>query len=226
MKNSNKRKANIFGLAGLALVAGSVCILWLTFEPMLREEWRYFSTTERLAAAPVRLQAELPVGEDEDSRSMAAGFVEQVIRPVDEEFGIVIPKIGANAKVVANVDWKDGAVYQRALTQGVAHAAGTAVPGQPGNIFVFAHSGIDFYEAVRYNAVFYLLNKLEPGDEITLTYQRQKFLYRVTEQKIVAPEDISYLTGDPARETLTLMTCWPAGTTLRRLVVVAERVDR
>lgn len=226
MKNSNKRKVNIFGLAGLALVAGSVYILWSTFEPMLREEWRYFTTTERLTATPVRLQAELPVIEAESSQSMATEIAEQVIRPVDEEFGIVIPKIGANAKVVANVDWKDSGVYQRALTQGVAHAAGTAVPGQMGNIFVFAHSGIDFYEAVRYNAVFYLLNKLEPNDEITLTYQRKKFLYRVIEQKVVAPEDISYLTGDPARETLTLMTCWPAGTTLRRLVVVAERVDQ
>ena len=127
--------------------------------------------------------------------------------------------------LVANVDWKDAAVYQRALTQGVAHATGTAYPGQMGNIFVFAHSGIDFYEAVRYNAVFYLLNKLEPGDEITLIYQQRKFLYRVTEQKTVAPEAIGYLMGDPAKETLTLMTCWPAGTTLRRLVVVAERVN-
>ena len=223
MKNSSKWNAKIFGLAGLALVAGSVCILWLTFEPMLREEWRYFTTTEKLVTAAVELRSEQTAINETDRQPMAA---EKTIRPVDEEFGIVIPKIGANAKIVANVDWKDSAVYQRALTQGVAHAAGTAYPGQPGNIFVFAHSGIDFYEAVRYNAVFYLLNKLEPGDEITLIYQQRKFLYRVTEQKTVAPEAIGYLMGDPAKETLTLMTCWPAGTTLRRLVVVAERVSQ
>ena len=226
MKNSSKWNAKIFGLAGLALVAGSVCILWLTFEPMLREEWRYFTTTEKLVTAAVELRAEQTAIDETDRQPMAAEPAEKTIRPVDEEFGIVIPKIGANAKIVANVDWKDAAVYQRALTQGVAHATGTAYPGQMGNIFVFAHSGIDFYEAVRYNAVFYLLNKLEPGDEITLIYQQRKFLYRVTEQKTVAPEAIGYLMGDPAKETLTLMTCWPAGTTLRRLVVVAERVSQ
>lgn len=223
MKNSNKWYGRLAEAAGLVLMTGSVVIALMTFWPLLAEEWRY-QRSDQPSSARVVLQDESS-SEIEPVES-AISSEPAVVRPVDEEFGIVIPKIGANAAVVADVDWKDSAVYQRALTRGVAHAVGTAHPGESGNIFLFAHSGIDFYEAVRYNAVFYLINKLELGDEITLIYRKQKFIYRVTEQKIVASEDVEYITGHPDREALTLMTCWPAGTTLRRLVVVAERVNR
>lgn len=145
--------------------------------------------------------------------------------PVDEDFGIVIPKIGANARVIADVDWRDARVYQQALAQGVAQAQGTAHPGELGNVFLFSHSGVDFLEASRYNALFYLIDKLQLGDEITLFYHREKFLYRVTDKKKVAPEALDLLSGDSSQKTLTLMTCWPAGTTLKRLIVSATQIE-
>ena len=147
-----------------------------------------------------------------------------VIVPVDEDFGIIIPKIGANARVIPDVDWRDADVYQKALADGVAQAAGTARPGELGNVFLFSHSGVDFLEANRYNALFYLIDKLVTDDEITLLYRGEKFVYRVVEKKMVAPDSLEYLGGDNTTKTLTLMTCWPAGTTLKRLLVVAEQV--
>lgn len=143
--------------------------------------------------------------------------------PVDEDFGIVIPKIEANAKIVPNVDAENPAVYQRALTQGVAQAAGSSYPDEEGNIFIFAHSGQDLLQANRYNAVFYLLDKMEEGDEIDIFYQKQKYLYHVTGRYIVAPEEVSYMDDVPGKNTLTLMTCWPGGTTWKRLIVRAEQ---
>lgn len=144
------------------------------------------------------------------------------ITPVDDNFGIVIPKINANAKVIANVDPYNSAVYQVALTKGVAHALGTSFPGQPGNVFIFAHSSVDFFNATRYNSVFYLLNKLEKSDEIILYYNKEKFKYQVTEKKIVAASEVNYLTNVGDQKTVTLMTCWPPGTTLKRLIVIGE----
>lgn len=197
--------------AGAALVVVSVLVLLFTFFPVIKEEAKYQFLPKYNNA--------LVVTKEE------AGEKSDVIYPVDEEFGIVIPKISANAPVVPDVDWQDSQVYQRALTRGVAHAAGTAYPGEMGNVFIFSHSGVDFYEANRYNALFYLLNKLTAGDEIYVFYKKQKFVYKVAEQKIVSPEDVEYLTGNSAKKTLTLMTCWPAGTTLRRLIVIAEQVE-
>ena len=83
------------------------------------------------------------------------------IKPVNTDFSIVIPKIKVNAKVVKNVDPFDSRIYQKALTQGVAHAKGSGLPGFPGNTFIFAHSAINWFQASQYNSIFYLINKLE-----------------------------------------------------------------
>jgi len=145
------------------------------------------------------------------------------ITPKDLDFGIVIPKIGANVKVVENVDSRDPNNYQIALTKGVAHAKGTVTPDKSGNVFIFAHSAGNWYYANQYNAVFYLLNKLEKGDEIFLYYQNIKYQYQVDELKIVGADEVDYLKSNPSQKQLTLMTCWPPGTTLKRQLVIANQ---
>ena len=114
----------------------------------------------------------------------------------------------------------DSKIYQRALTQGVAHAKNTSTPDKNGNTFIFAHSAGNWYQANQFNAVFYLLNKLETGDEIIVYYQSQKYIYSVDEIKFVKPDEINYLSNQLNTNKLTLMTCWPPGTTLKRLVVI------
>ena len=164
-----------------------------------------------------------PVAKVEVNYRVGTSQVE--LQPVDTDFGIVIPKIGANAKVIAKVDPYNSLVYQRALTQGVAHAKTSSLPGQPGNVFIFSHSSVNFYEASRYNSIFYLLNKLEPGDEIRVYYQGQPIIYRVSETKIVSSSAVNYLQAGTRESGLTLMTCWPAGTTYKRLLVIAKLVN-
>lgn len=144
------------------------------------------------------------------------------LTPPNTEFAIMIPKIGATAGIVQGVNPYNSVIYQRALTQGIAHAEGTGVPGGGKNIFLFAHSSEDLLTATRFNSVFYLLHHLESGDEIKIWYQDLEHKYLVTESKLVAPDDISYLTKQTDQETLTLMTCWPPGTTLKRLIVIAK----
>ena len=165
-----------------------------------------------------------PVAKVEVNYRVGTSQVE--LQPVDTDFGIVIPKIGANAKVIAKVDPYNSLVYQRALTQGVAHAKTSSLPGQPGNVFIFSHSSVNFYEASRYNSIFYLLNKLEPGDEIRVYYQGQPVTYRVSETKIVSSSAVNYLQAGTGEPSLTLMTCWPAGTTYKRLIIIARPVLR
>ncbi len=193
---SKKKKVRIlpdvFIRIGIGLIALGLTILFVTFVPILFQEVKY--------------QVRQP----------------QEIEPIDREFGIVIPKLGANARVIANVDPYNSRAYQRALTKGVAHTRGTSVPGAMGNMFLFAHSSEDFYNAVRYNSIFYLLAKLEAGDEIIMYYKNTKFTYVVTDKKFVSPNAVEYLQGDSLKSGLTLMTCWPPGTTLKRLLVFAE----
>lgn len=148
--------------------------------------------------------------------------LKEEIKPVNSDFSIVIPKIRVNANVVKNVDPFDSRIYQKALTQGVAHAKGSGLPGFPGNVFIFAHSAINWYQASQYNSIFYLTNKLEPGDEIFIYYKGSKYRYSVTEKKIVAASEINYLTNNLNTTSLTLMTCWPPGSNLNRLIILAN----
>lgn len=146
------------------------------------------------------------------------------MQPVDPNFSIVIPKIGANANIIENVDPDNENVYLEALKKGVAHAAGTMFPGMNGHIFLFAHSTDYFWNVGTYNALFYLLYKLEEGDEVNIVFQGQRIVYRVTGTRIVDPSEVEWLTRKTDTELLTLQTCWPPGTTLKRLLVFAERV--
>jgi LPXTG-site transpeptidase (sortase) family protein len=148
----------------------------------------------------------------------------EVLQPVDPAFSVIIPKIGANAKVIPNVDPSNEEKYLEALKQGVAHTEGTAFPGEGGHIYLFAHSTDYVWNVNTYNAVFYLLYKLENGDEIDLFYKNQRYMYKVIGKVTVDPSQVEYLTRKTNKEFLTLQTCWPPGTTLQRTLIFATRV--
>lgn len=142
--------------------------------------------------------------------------------PANTDFSIVIPKINANAKIIPGVDPFNSKIYQQALTQGVAQASTSDTPDKSGNVFIFAHSAGNWYQANQYNAVFYLLNKLKPSDKIFVYFKNKKYSYSVTEIKTVDSKQSDYLNRNFGANQLTLMTCWPPGTTLKRLLVIAK----
>lgn len=144
------------------------------------------------------------------------------IVPESTDFGVIIPKLNVNTTVVQDVNAAIEKEYFSALEKGAAHARGTVFPGQDGNSFIFAHSTLNFWDVGRYKAVFTLLRKLEPGDRIITFYQGQRYDYQVKEKKIVDANDISDLTPTASGKRLTLQTCDPPGTTLKRLIVIAE----
>jgi LPXTG-site transpeptidase (sortase) family protein len=195
----------------------------LTFGPVGYEEAKYrlqqFSSNQTLEPA--------------SQPSVVSGFGLLLGQPVqadfpadiaDPYFWIRIPKISASSKVIPNVDPGDRSIYLQALTQGVAHAAGTNFPGAGENIYLFAHSTDSPVNISRYNAVFYLLRELEPGDRVELYFLGRKYLYQVTGQEILDPKDLKYFQPSD-HEQLILQTCWPPGTTWKRLVVVAQPVS-
>jgi len=152
--------------------------------------------------------------------SVSAGS--EIIKPVSTDFGIVIEKINANSKVVPNVNPANEKEYIQALSQGVAHAAGTAFPGQKGNSYLFSHSTDAPWNAIRYNAVFYLLRELEKGDRIIMFYQGRRYDYVVFDKVIAEPNDVSFLTNTYEDSVLTLQTCDPPGTLFKRLIIRAK----
>lgn len=148
----------------------------------------------------------------------------QILTPKDTKFSVVIPKIGASAKIYPNINPANADEFLPILQKGVAHAKGTVFPGQKGNIYLFAHSTDNFWDVGRYNAVFYLLKDLKPGDEIAIFFENKRHNYIVKSSKIVSPGDTGYITNAQKgkKEVLILQTCWPPGTTWQRLLIFAE----
>ncbi len=204
--------AGILTKIGIVLIILAIGLLFFIFYPVLLEEAKYIVSDRSQSYEYAITGSEITAQNSE-------------ITPINMDFGIIVPKINANAPVIANVDPYNSKEYQQKLTQGVAHAKGTSLPDINGNTFLFAHSSANFYEANRFNSVFYLLHRLEIGDQFFISHDGNLYEYIVDEVKTVAPESIDYLTGVSAEKTATLMTCWPPGTTLNRLVVVGKQVE-
>lgn len=151
---------------------------------------------------------------------------EKVLTPPDTYFSIVIPRIGAAARVLINVDPGNESEYLAALKKGIAHAKGSVFPGMPGTSFYFAHSTDNFWDVGRYNAVFYLLKDMQIGDDVYLYFKNYRYNYKVTKTEIINPENVDLLVNSQknTEEQIVLQTCWPPGTTWKRLLVIAKPV--
>lgn len=151
------------------------------------------------------------------------GFADKAISSSEKGVYIQIPKINAYARIVTDVDPDNEGIYNEALKKGVAHARGTSLPGGRGTSFLFAHSSSPPWENTRYNSVFLRLNELEKGDIVEIINNGKAMVFRVYDKKEVWPDEVSYL-NEANRDKLILQTCTPIGTSIRRLLVFAERI--
>lgn len=162
------------------------------------------------------------------------GILPLLLTPSTYENQIRIPSIGVNSHIVEpeqglealiSNDWNDLEDQIRSsLLRGVVHYPGTAEPGKKGNAFLTGHSSNVFWDVSPYNTVFALLPRIEVAADIYVTYNQTEYHYRVTETKEVSPKDIGVLAQTDSYQ-LTIMTCTPVGTTLRRFIVIAELVE-
>jgi len=128
-----------------------------------------------------------------------------------------IPKIGVDTIVVNGVTRDD-------LRRGPGHYPDTPLPGQEGNSAIAGHR-------TTYGAPFGDLDQLAPDDLIEVRTLQGSFRFRVTQQSIVEPSEISVIDptlkvpDDPGagfEATLTLTTCNPKYSAAQRLIIKAE----
>lgn len=139
---------------------------------------------------------------------------------VPEYFYISIPKLKIdNAQVKSNFEGSSPDKF-------IGHYKGSSLPGKSGNSFIFGHSVLPwFFNPKNYKTIFANLGDLKPGDEIYITYNNSRLKYLVDSQIVLKPENVRPLeTWRPKylnESTITLMTCWPAGTKAERLEIRA-----
>jgi len=130
-------------------------------------------------------------------------------------YNLSIPKLKINNAVVTI----GGTKVENSLVQ----YPGTALPGEYGNTVVFGHSVLPmFYNPKDYKTIFSLLPTLKEGDTIYLYYDGIEYLYKVYDYYEVKPEEVDVLKQQFDKQILTLITCVPPGTYLKRGILKAR----
>ena len=140
---------------------------------------------------------------------------------------LIIPKINVDVPVAYDIG-NDYNSQMAAMTKGVAQFAipgASSHPGQIGNTVIAGHSSNDLFDTGDYKFIFVQLDKLVAGDTIYANYQSKRYTYAVTGKEVVKPDDVSKLVYPTTKPILTLLTCTPIGTSLNRLLIIAEQVS-
>ena len=201
-------------VALLLLFAGPILIL--ESQPLISRAIENFEQWNPLITKPI---AQDPAATPSPSPS-----IEPLITSQEDVFSVSIPDLDITSSVVANVDANDSKAYTTALKKGIAHALGTGLPEQlefSKTIYLFAHSTDAPWNILRYNAQFYALKDAEPGQEISLTFWGKTYSYTIESKHIIEAQDTSYMQPQMEREQLVLQTCYPPGTSEKRLIIVA-----
>ena len=224
MDEGSKKLAYINIVANFLIVAGILFILLAYSQVIYDEVWYKFKSLKKqeyiLQAGMVKESAK----ESVFSKFLSSSPV--LIKPVNTSFSIVIEKIDVNAPINADVSVIDSKKYFESLKTGVAHAASSNYPStEPGNVYLFAHSSINFWQLGKYAKTFNLLRKLANGDKIHVFYEGKDYIYEVVNKETMKGFNTYPLKRAVIESILTLQTCDPPGTTLNRLVVTAKLVE-
>lgn len=105
------------------------------------------------------------------------------------------------------------------LSKGLWHRPASSSPDKQGNTVIAGHRF-----TYRGAAVFYHLDKVQPGDTIVLYWQAKKYTYSAVRSYIVPPTAVE-IEAPSTEPKLTLYTCTPLWTSKNRLVIEAKLME-
>lgn len=164
-------------------------------------------------ASPV---GSLPDGDPHEIPDLAANG-----SPEAEELALSVPRLGLkDVRVPTSSGQAD---LDRA---GIIRLESSGVPSEPGsNTFIVGHA--IGYPGGLYPYVFYELDRLRPGDEVSLRDSTGRgYTYRVYDRLIVRPADYWVTYPVEGKTIVSLQGSYPVPTFERRLIVRAALVGQ
>lgn len=125
----------------------------------------------------------------------------------EQAIRLQIPAIGVDAPIVQGDGWEQ-------LKKGVGQHIGSANPGEDGNVVLSAHNDI-------FGEIFRNLDRLQPGDEVTIYTNQRSYNYIVSESQVIEPTQVDVMerTSQP---TLTLISCYPYLVDDKRIAITSR----
>ncbi|OGG00227.1 hypothetical protein A2Y99_03380 [Candidatus Gottesmanbacteria bacterium RBG_13_37_7] len=224
---NNKTKKITFSISLIFIFTGIAIIIWTIF-PILSFELLYAPKfghliepiPNNLIKKAISSDAQQILGISVDYTKASSWFPKaQNIRLslINSSYTLTIPKLNIlDAEVL---------VGHEDLAKSLIHFIGP-LPGEYGNPVIFGHSTLPFlYDPKDYKTIFSKLPDLENYDEIFLSSDSIIYKYQVFDMKVINPNDLSVLEQQYDDRYLTLITCVPPGTYLKRLVVRCRIAD-
>jgi sortase A len=120
---------------------------------------------------------------------------------------IQIPSIGVDAPIVQGDGWEQ-------LKKGVGQHIGSSNPGEKGNVVLSAHNDI-------FGEIFRELDRLKPGDTITLYTNQRAYNYVVSGSEVIEPTQVEVMEST-SKPTITLISCYPYLVDDKRIAVTGR----
>lgn len=153
-----------------------------------------------------------------EEASEASNEVEQVTEAAGEveTIKLSVPKLG-----ITDLPVPTASTQAELNREGIIRLADNGLPGAEGsNTFIVGHAlG---YPSTRVRFIFRHLEKMKPGDEITLTSAGKRYTFRVYDRLTVRPEDYWVTHPVPGKTVVSLQSCTPYPTFENRIVVRGE----
>ncbi len=147
----------------------------------------------------------------EESKKLQITF--EKLKEAPKENTLVIPKIGVDTTIMEGES-------EKTLDKGIWHRPQTSTPDKGGNTVLAGHR---YMYTSGPHTLFYL-DKVQVGNKIIVYWNRNEYDYEVTEVKEVPPT-ATEIEDNTDESMLTIYTCTPVYTTLRRLVVTAKLIN-
>jgi sortase A len=172
-----------------------------TYHPLLTQ--RKAARARNHASPAVRLAVERRLV------ALDAQHYRRTLRPGEPLGRIKVPRLGLSSILVTSTD-------HDSLTKGPGWYTGSYLPGAGQLIYIAGHR-------TTYLAPFAHIDRLRPGDTVTIEVPYGTFVYRVRSHVIVPADDVARLRSHN-REVVALQACHPRFFATNRYIVYAAPV--
>jgi sortase A len=164
---------------------------------------------ETVAYRPPILEKRAPIRVQRQAVRKAARRYRASLASGDVVGRLVVPRLGLRAMVVNGTD-------SATLTRGPGRYAKSYVPGEGELVYIAGHR-------TTYGAPFAQIQRLEPGDPVSLELPYGTFDYRVSKSVVVPADDLGRLRST-GLEVIALQACHPRFFATQRYIVYAKPV--
>jgi len=192
-------------------IAGAVTLAWVAlslFQARLYQQSAGSALDAQVRAAQIQ-SAQIQPAQIQAASQLPANLPRAIVKEGEVLGRMEISRLGMSIVILEGTS-------SRTLRLGVGHIAGTAFPGEPGNIGIAGHR----------DSYFRALKDIRSGDEISIQTATGLSRYQVDRVQMLEPSDIAVL-APTAIPGITLVTCYPfyfVGPAPQRFVVHAHHV--